>query len=40
MSLPVRFFTDNELGDWDKMIDGLVNVRNFPINFDFGFTSF
>ena len=23
----VRFFTNNELGDWDKMIDGLVNVR-------------
>ena len=27
MSFCVRFFTNNELGDWDKMIDGLVNVR-------------
>ena len=27
----VRFFTNNELGDWDKMIDGLVNVRNLNI---------
>ena len=26
-SLTFRFFTNNELGDWDKMIDGLVNVR-------------
>ena len=28
-----RFFTNNELGDWDKMIDGLVNVSCFKINY-------
>ena len=29
----VRFFTNNELGNWDKMIDGLINVRHPNICF-------
>ena len=28
MFFDIRFFTNNELGNWDKMIDGLINVRN------------